>query len=137
MKTILEWFKPGARVKRYMLLQIVSIAVFIYGVISLKSTLDISKTKLIAYIILLTLSAFGIIFSFIFAQRNILYISLKNIARKNKSIKVKKLLYGDPKIRKGPKIVVIGGGSGLPNLLKGLKEYTANITAIVNVSNDD
>ena len=94
MKTILEWFKPGARVKRYMLLQIVSIAVFIYGVISLKSTLDISKTKLIAYIILLTLSAFGIIFSFIFAQRNILYISLKNIARKNKSIKVKKLLYG-------------------------------------------
>lgn len=137
MKTILEWLKPGARVKRYMFLQVVSIAIFIYGVISLKSTLDISKTKLIAYIILLTLSAFGIIFSFIFAQRNILYISLKNIARKNKSIKVKKLLYGDPKLKKGPKIVVIGGGSGLPNLLKGLKEYTSNITAIVNVSDDD
>lgn len=137
MKTILEWFKPGARVKRYIFLQVVSIAAFIYGFVTLKSTLDITKTKLIAYIVLLTLSAFLIIFSFVFAQRNILYISLKNIARKNKSIKVKKLLYGDPRLRKGPKVVVIGGGSGLPNLLKGLKEYTANITAVVNVSEDD
>lgn len=137
MRTLLEWFKPGARVKRYIFLQVVSIAAFIFGFISLKSTLDISKTRLIAYIILLTISAFCIIFSFVFAQRNILYISLKNIARKNKSIKVRKLLYQDPRLRKGPKVVVIGGGSGLPNLLKGLKEYTANITAIVNVSDDD
>ena len=137
MKAILEWFKPGARVKRYIFLQVVSIAAFIYGFIRLKSTLDISKTKLIAYIILLTLSSFCIIFSFVFAQRNILYISLKNIARKNKSIKVRKLLYGDPRLKKGPKVVVIGGGSGLSNLLKGLKEFTSNITTIVSVSNDD
>ena len=47
------------------------------------------------------------------------------------------MLYGDPRLKKGPRVVVIGGGSGLPNLLKGLKEYTSNITAVVNVSADD
>ena len=36
--------------------------------------------------------------------------------------------------QKGPKIVVIGGGTGTLNLLKGLKEYTSNITAITAVS---
>lgn len=36
----------------------------------------------------------------------------------------------------GPKIVVIGGGTGLSTLLRGLKRYTANLTAIVTVSDD-
>ncbi len=36
----------------------------------------------------------------------------------------------------GPKIVVIGGGTGLSVLLRGLKEYTSNITAIVTVADD-
>ena len=34
----------------------------------------------------------------------------------------------------GPNIVVIGGGSGLDSVLKGLKNYTSNLTAIVTVS---
>lgn len=37
---------------------------------------------------------------------------------------------------KEPKIVAIGGGTGLSILLKGLKEYTSNITAIVTVADD-
>lgn len=36
----------------------------------------------------------------------------------------------------GPKIVVIGGGTGLSVLLRGLKRYTKNITAIVTVADD-
>ena len=82
MKEILEWFKPGTRVKRYIAIQIISIAILIFCVISLTNTLDLNKITLIAYIFLITLSVFGIIFSFVFAQKNILYISLKNIAKK-------------------------------------------------------
>lgn len=137
MKSMLEWFKPGAKVKRYILMQILSIGILIYCLISLKSTLDLNRNMLIAYVFLITISAFGIIFSFVLAQRSILFTSLKNISKKNKSIRLRKLLYADPKLKKAPKVVVIGGGSGLPNLLKGLKEYTANITAVVNVSEDD
>lgn len=36
----------------------------------------------------------------------------------------------------GPRVVVIGGGSGLPNLLRGLKHYTSNLTAVVTVADD-
>ena len=79
MSTLLEWLKPGARVKRYMIMQIVCIAILIYCIVTLIQTLDLSLGMLIAYILLLTLSAFGIVFSFILAQRNILFISLKNI----------------------------------------------------------
>jgi hypothetical protein len=38
--------------------------------------------------------------------------------------------------QRGPKVVAIGGGHGLNTLLRGLKEYTDNITAIVTVADD-
>jgi len=39
-------------------------------------------------------------------------------------------------LKKGPKIVAIGGGTGLATLLRGLKQETSNITAIVAVTDD-
>ena len=38
--------------------------------------------------------------------------------------------------RQGPHIVAIGGGTGMPSFLRGIKQYTANITAIVTVADD-
>jgi uncharacterized cofD-like protein len=40
------------------------------------------------------------------------------------------------RLLRGPKIVGLGGGTGLSTLLRGLKEYSANITAIVTVADD-
>ncbi|MEP0911090.1 YvcK family protein [Leptolyngbya sp. ST-U4] len=40
------------------------------------------------------------------------------------------------RLNRGPKIVVVGGGTGLSTLLRGLKAYSANITAIVTVADD-
>ena len=37
---------------------------------------------------------------------------------------------------RGPKIVAIGGGTGLSTMLRGLKKYTKNLTAIVTVADD-
>lgn len=45
-------------------------------------------------------------------------------------------LYLERVLGNGPNIVAIGGGSGLPNLLRGLKHYSSNITAIVTVADD-
>ncbi|PZN13137.1 MAG: YvcK family protein [Bacillota bacterium] len=39
-------------------------------------------------------------------------------------------------LARGPRIVAIGGGTGLSVLLRGLKEYTSNVTAIVTVTDD-
>ncbi len=48
--------------------------------------------------------------------------------------KIADILYQRHVLSKGPKIVVIGGGSGQSVLLQGLKEYTSNLTAIVTVA---
>jgi len=46
------------------------------------------------------------------------------------------MLYRARKFGRGPRVVVIGGGTGLSNLLRGLKKHTYNITAIVTVGDD-
>jgi uncharacterized cofD-like protein len=46
------------------------------------------------------------------------------------------IIYNHRYLRRGPKIVAIGGGTGLSTLLRGLKEYTGNLTAIVTVADD-
>ncbi len=46
------------------------------------------------------------------------------------------LVYNHRQRQRGPKVVTIGGGTGLSTLLRGLKEYTTNITAIVTVADD-
>ncbi|MCG9892859.1 MAG: YvcK family protein [Thermosynechococcaceae cyanobacterium MS004] len=40
------------------------------------------------------------------------------------------------RLNRGPRIVAVGGGTGLSTLLRGLKEYSANITAVVTVADD-
>ncbi|MGI8424048.1 MAG: gluconeogenesis factor YvcK family protein [Chloroflexota bacterium] len=45
-------------------------------------------------------------------------------------------LYSQRVLGRGPKVVAIGGGTGLSSLLRGLKEYTSNITAVVTVCDD-
>lgn len=38
--------------------------------------------------------------------------------------------------KQGPRVAVIGGGHGLSNMLRGLKQYTENVSAIVTVADD-
>ena len=42
----------------------------------------------------------------------------------------------DKRRTRGPRVAVIGGGHGLSNMLRGLKRYTENISAIVTVADD-
>jgi uncharacterized cofD-like protein len=46
------------------------------------------------------------------------------------------VLLAHRRLYRGPKIVVVGGGTGLSTLLRGLKTFSANITAIVTVADD-
>lgn len=45
-------------------------------------------------------------------------------------------LYKRRKLNYGPKIVAVGGGTGLSTMLKGIKNITNNITAVVTVGDD-
>lgn len=46
------------------------------------------------------------------------------------------LIYQKRSLARGPRVVAIGGGTGLSTLLRGLKETTSNITAVVAVADD-
>ena len=137
MREFLMWVKPGTKVKRYLLLQLLSIAIFIVSVMKLVGVDVISQTELIIYIALITISMFGIVFSFLLAQKRILTVTLKSISKKNKNTELRNLIYSDPSRKKGPKIVIIGGGSGLSNILQNLKEFTSNITTVIDVSESE
>ena len=62
--------------------------------------------------------------------------SMGNVRQGSRNLPFFDSLYVDRVLGSGPKITVIGGGSGLPNLLRGLKHYTSNITAVVTVADD-
>ncbi len=65
-----------------------------------------------------------------------LYKSLTSARRKTRVAGLLDSLYVDRVLGSGPKVVAIGGGTGLATLLRGLKHYTTNITAIVTVADD-
>ena len=62
--------------------------------------------------------------------------SLGDVRRRTRHWPILDSLYVERVLGSGPKITVIGGGSGLPNLLRGLKHYTSNISAVVTVADD-
>tara|TARA_Y100000588_G_scaffold395323_2_gene523434 strand:- start:48023 stop:49450 length:1428 start_codon:yes stop_codon:yes gene_type:complete len=62
--------------------------------------------------------------------------SLSRVRNRTKNLPILDSLYIERVLGSGPKITVIGGGSGLPNLLRGLKLYTSNISAVVTVADD-
>ncbi|WP_297209362.1 gluconeogenesis factor YvcK family protein [uncultured Flavonifractor sp.] len=45
-------------------------------------------------------------------------------------------LFDQQRQRRGPRVVAIGGGTGLSTMLRGLKTYTQNLTAVVTVADD-
>ena len=45
-------------------------------------------------------------------------------------------LNGQRPLESGPRITVIGGGTGLPSLIRGIKHYSHNIAAIVTMADD-
>lgn len=51
-----------------------------------------------------------------------------------KHININSLIFNKKIYSEGPKIVVIGSGNGLETVVRGLKQYTDNITAVVTVS---
>jgi uncharacterized cofD-like protein len=72
----------------------------------------------------------------------IMFLAVVKIAKnlvapfRNPNERVLVSLYDYSRKARGPHIVAIGGGTGMPSLLRGLTEYTSNITAIVTVAVD-
>lgn len=62
--------------------------------------------------------------------------SITNVLQPDGDQELVDILINRRRLNKGPKIVAVGGGTGLSTLLRGLKHYSSNITAIVTVADD-
>lgn len=133
----LEWLRPGIGVKRWILFAVLGIMLFLVGLSEVLNHAWYSGTNIAFFVFLNITGIFIIYLSLTQATKTI--IALINKGYLNLSLNSKKLenlIYEKRLLVRGPKIVVIGGGTGLSNMLRGLKYYTSNITAVVTVADD-
>lgn len=65
-----------------------------------------------------------------------LYRSLGDVLSASSNLSLIERIYDYRVRRGGPRIVCVGGGTGMPTVLRGLKHHSANITAVVTVGDD-
>ncbi len=141
----LKWLIPGMHVKRWLLLLMVGTTLASIGIaFILRDVLtNLPSSSAVDYVtlqfidrplrVLLMLAlGFGLIVAALYKMSQALVEPFLRPGQTN----VVDVVYEHRRRRGGPKIVAIGGGTGLSTLLRGLTHFTDNITAIVTVADD-
>lgn len=141
-----KWLYPGIGIKRWLFILVGGSLISLTGIVLVigpEAFLTWGRV-FFAYIysstgtspqqtgILLIITGLGFVY---LGARN-LSLSILGLFLPKKEGQVVDMLYRRRLLQRGPHLVVIGGGTGLSVLLRGLKEYTSNITAVVNVCDD-
>lgn len=139
MKGFFRWFDNNAKMKRWMTIILIGIVLTCIGISKLMVAKTISFVGVGKVIVLFVVGFTMVIIGLVYSQKRVLEILVEDTDYRTdkdpKERNVKSLIFNKKIYDDGPNIVVIGGGSGLNTVLKGLKKYTSNITAIVTVSN--
>ncbi|TDT63730.1 gluconeogenesis factor YvcK family protein [Fonticella tunisiensis] len=131
-----DWLKPGIKIKRWIMMGMLGLSVLILGMSKLLYRAIPDRYSLL-YAYLGILGLIMIYSSLRLFMKSILgLIAGTNMTGQINRQRIGNLLYEQRLLVRGPRIVAIGGGTGLSTMLRGLKEYTTNITAIVTVADD-
>jgi uncharacterized cofD-like protein len=139
-----RWFLPGLGVKRWLIVAALGAVLFVNGISRWLTDegAHIGVNELVDWVV-------GDFFppadlSYVFIGIGVILIAL-GIWRWLNSIVTAVRPYGtermidalvEGRLKRGYKIVAVGGGTGLSTMLRGLKRHTTNLTAIVSVSDD-
>ncbi len=144
----LKWFYPGMHIKRWLVLVVIGVAVMTFGLSYVVREAYLEGLRFPGFMYYLTLqfipryvrgtmfmagAAGLILFSIWKLNQSLISVLVPN---RDSTESLVNTIYNQRFLRRGPKIVAIGGGTGLSVLLRGLKEYTGNLTAIVTVADD-
>lgn len=137
----LKWLYPGMGVKRWALLTAVAMLLIILGIVLLLGRdlvrlfyNTITPTPALALAVGVSLLALGIAGAAVGVHRFLRSI-IQGVAPTAVG-QTAEVLYSKRLLARGPVVVAFGGGTGLSTLLRGLKEFTSNITAVVAVMDD-
>lgn len=134
MKGFFEWFKSSSKMKRWIFLILLGVVAICFSISKILVTNKLETVKDIAIIIVGFVCGFlAFIYGLVHMNKRTLELLVQETDDREEE-KLKSLIYNRKFYSQGPKIVVIGGGTGLNAVLKGLKKYTDNLTAIVTVS---
>ena len=142
----LRWLTPGLQIKRWLLLLMAAELVLVLGVAyALKEIYQAATLPHEFYYITLQFLPywaraviFGLLgvglllFSYLKLTQSVLGPFLPGTS----SSSIVEVIHAFRVRGRGPRIVAIGGGTGLSALLRGLKVYTSNLSAIVTVADD-
>ena len=136
MKGILKWFRSSTKMKRWMFLIILGIVLCCYGMAEILTGERLDFMPLLKIIACFVVGFVFVITGLIQMQRRTLELLVQETDSRieDGKAKVNSLIFNKKVFDQGPKIVAIGGGNGLNAVLRGLKNYTDNLTAIVTVS---
>lgn len=142
-----KWLSPGLSIKRWLLISATGVlltslglAIWIkltpifYAIQLIQEILTAIATTVPNYISGPLVLLGGLLLIFWGQTRTV--GSITEVLRSEGDEELIDVLLNYRRLNRGPKIVAIGGGTGLSTLLRGLKTYSANITAIVTVADD-
>jgi hypothetical protein len=142
---MIKWLTPGLKIKRWLSLLMLGITLLAIGLAQVIVTLyRANDLPMPVYVITLHFLPVGVrvlvaavlglgtvVFALYELNRSIL---APMAVRQQKSWL--DLVLDHNRRQRGLKVVAVGGGTGLPSVLRGIKAYTSNITAIVTVADD-
>ena len=146
-RSLRKWLRPGLGVKRWFVLMFIGTGLMGLGVAFLLRELYVTATLPDAFYYLTLqflpyavrggiLMALALLCVSVGVWKFTTHVvaSVRGTTETDESLV--DLLHRHRMSGRGPRIVCLGGGTGLSVLLRGLKEYTDNLTAIVTVADD-
>ena len=135
-----KWLMPGLQVKRWFALIFLGTVLMTLGILILFDIKPVFYTMEFIRKVAMNLSTEWLAFAVVMFGAGIFF---KGWQKTNLSMleggdnqSLLEHLYRRRKLNRGPKIVAVGGGTGLSMLLRGIKNITNNVTAVVTVGDD-
>src|SRR3989338_1643242 len=129
-----KWLYPGLGIKRWISLCLVGLGLIVF--VALLAVKTISKSSVLVASFATAVLIFGIFLVYT-AIKNTVRIFVRALMPAHSDGPLVDLVYQrrqNESLSRGPRVVAVGGGTGLSALLSGVKLFTNNITAIVTVT---
>jgi uncharacterized cofD-like protein len=136
----LKWLYPGMRVKRW--ITVIFLGVFLSNlgaawlILGILAPEAVSANKRYGFALLFFLVGGGALLTGVYRLMKSLGELLGQRGQSDGDKELVDIAFERRYLGLGPRVVALGGGTGMSSLLEGLREYTARITAVVSVADD-
>lgn len=145
-----RWLTVGIGVKRWLLLAFLGLLVLAIGVAHVirqvmagvepggpvMSVIDLLTLQFLPYQLRGLIAGAAGLSLFLYGAYRLVRALVDPFALWDRDQPMVEVIYQKRFLARGPRVVAIGGGTGLSALLRGLKEHTSNLTAVVTVADD-